>query len=804
MTSGSGFAPAVGMKDSLRPGVLVEARSQVWTVDSRAPFADCEAVTLSGASSTNSGSRRTLLTPFDRLVPVHVEIRQRTVRRRAWARRALEHVTACVPYGGLAAAARARMDLLPFQLEPALAMLRHAATRILIADQVGLGKTIQAGLILGELAARSDNFRAIALVPAGLRDQWRRELADRFALETVYADALWVAERNRDLPPDINPWSPPGIYIASLDLVKRPEVLRSLEDVTWDLALVDEAHNCAAGTARLAAARALATRARRVVLMTATPPDGDPVQLLALRDIGRLDDPLLEFRRTREAVMRVRRRRSTLLQVRLAPAERRMHRLLDRYTSLVWREAAGDSRARLAVTVLRKRALSSAWSLHLSVQRRRALLASGPGTPDAQMTLPFGDEDVVEDDVPDAVLGAAGLGDAGRELSLLDAIAAAAAHAATVESKVRFLLRLLRRIGEPAIVFTEYRDTLARLERLLAAAGHAPLVLHGAIPARERVVTQQTFNERGAVLLATDAASEGLNLQARCRTVIHFELPWTPARLEQRAGRVDRLGQQRPVHEVMLVARHTAERFVLGPLVRRARHARDHANDSAVLATLTESHVAASLMEGRPVDLDLSVMPAAPVSLDLGTEAADEARRLGRARAWGAARKESATLWICSSPPSPTTLLFTVVLEDRFGQRVHATTVAVTLEGIRPSSRRAVDLREAVATLRAHSTALHDVVRTAATMSVTAARRQQARVLAALAARDTAVQRALPSAAQSLVQIGLFDRRGLHVLEKRREAAALLADEADDRRAATAATGDLVERISLVGVRFGR
>ena len=104
--------------------------------------------------------------------------------------------------------------------------------------------------------------------------------------------------------------------------------------------------------------------------------------------------------------------------------------------------------------------------------------------------------------------------------------------------------------GEAAIVFTEYRDTL----RHLAAAMPEALQMHGGMTAAERAGVQQRFNEEGGWLIATDAASEGLNLQQRCRLVVNYELPWNPARLEQRIGRVDRIGQRRSVHAVSLVA----------------------------------------------------------------------------------------------------------------------------------------------------------------------------------------------------------------------------------------------------------
>jgi hypothetical protein len=163
-------------------------------------------------------------------------------------------------------------------------------------------------------------------------------------------------------------------------------------------------------------------------------------------------------------------------------------------------------------------------------------------------------------------LAAPGLSDAPLEQRWLRVMIHAADAASAVDSKQRCLRRLLARIGgEPAIVFTEYRDTLLQL----AAALPPSMLLHGGMSGAERAEIQTRFNEHGGLLLATDAAAEGLNLQRRCRVVVNYELPWNPARLEQRIGRVDRIGQLRPVHAITLVARDTAEDLVIANLARR-------------------------------------------------------------------------------------------------------------------------------------------------------------------------------------------------------------------------------------------
>ena len=587
----------------LHPGAPVRVRGDRWTVATIEEHTGCALVMLHGCGTANAGVAKTLLLPFDRLQHDARPPRTRAVSRRQWAHHVAAAVRSAHPFGGLRTAADARVDLLPFQLEPALAALRHAALRLLIADDVGLGKTVQAGLLVSELCARDPGCRVLIVTPAGVRDQWRGELVDRFSLDVILIDGERLLRRSHDLPDHVNPWSLDGVHLTSIDLVKRPEVLRSLEDVEWDLVVFDEAHALGHGSARFAAARALGARSRRTVLLSATPPDGEARHFDALAGIGSLRDgaPLVEFRRTRADVGLCSRRRSRVLGVRLSAAERSLHRLLARYTSAVWRAAApgGGANARLAALTLRKRALSTAHSLARSVRRRLALLDGERTATTAQLCLPLGDEDPLPDEPPDVVLATAGLADPRQERDWLEAIASAADAAAGVESKLRVLARLLRRMDEPVLVFTEYRDTLAQIASALALPA-APLELHGGLSLRDRERVVARFTASGGLLLATDAASEGLNLHHRCRVVVHFELPWTPARLEQRTGRIDRLGQTRTVHELLLVARDGAEAFVLAPLIRRVRSAAGRSRQR--LMALDESAVAAAVLDGTPVE----------------------------------------------------------------------------------------------------------------------------------------------------------------------------------------------------------
>ena len=305
-------------------------------------------------------------------------------------------------------------------------------------------------------------------------------------------------------------------------------------------------------------------------MLTATPHSGDEPAFESLCGIGDLDHtfPLLTFRRTRRDVGLVSSRRTRSLRVRPTLAERDMHRALAAYVRRVHAERAPDSDpAHLAMMVLTRRACSSAASLARSVERRLALLDGNGPSAIAQMTLPL--FALSADDEPAAELAAPGLPDRDDERRCLERILLLAQRAQTADSKVHALIRLLRRASEPAIVFTEYRDTLTRLAHALQV--FAPLTLHGGLTTPERREHLHAFTSGDArLLLATDAASEGLNLQRRCRLVINLELPWTPLRLEQRIGRVERIGQPKPVHAIHLVAAGTHEESYVARLLLRA------------------------------------------------------------------------------------------------------------------------------------------------------------------------------------------------------------------------------------------
>lgn len=616
-------------------GDLINVREGVWRVMEVRAFVRSSAVRtrvlkLIGADAVNRWQPCTLLEPFDRPRRVEAARAPRVVSRARWMRTCAALVAASPPSECPATIADAQVTLMPHQIDPVLAVLRGRASRLLLADAVGLGKTIQAALLVRELRARGCADRVLVLVPSGLREQWREELSQRTGLRADIIDAAALAARTRDLPPDINPWSLPGILIVSLDFIKQPSVLRGASAIVWDILIADEAHNLNEGTDRLAAADLLARHSRHVVLLTATPHHGSDDAFATLCRIGQPDadaDPIAIFRRTRQTMGLARTRKVHVLRVTPTKQERRLHTLLARYAGRVERELGGvnstlgrtesaatvtdasaglaaaidanseasrHSRthaASLAMTILLKRASSSAWSLERSLRRRLALLDDRAlSAPDdvrlqhqhhqhqhqTQPALPFkrngddgDDDDDVADREPSHVLGAPGLLSARIERAWLTLLIEASRNASHAESKPRALARFLRRCREPALIYTEYRDTLTHLARTLPdRSSHA--MLHGGLGADDRRAALARFASGDAcILLTTDAAGEGLNLHHRCRLVINVELPWNPNRLEQRIGRVDRLGQTRTVHAIHLVAADTAEEPMLTRLTSR-------------------------------------------------------------------------------------------------------------------------------------------------------------------------------------------------------------------------------------------
>ena len=241
--------------------------------------------------------------------------------------------------------------------------------------------------------------------------------------------------------------------------------------------------------------------------------------------------------------------------------------------------------------------------------------------------LPWDEGD--DDDGPgDAALAIAGLDDRSREIAWLEQLATLSAAASAQSSKVAVIRRLLRRTGEPLIVFSEYRDVVRTVAAQLVDLSTVA-VLHGGLSAPERRYQLAAFTQgRARTLVTTDAAGEGLNLQARCRLVVNFELPWNPLRLEQRIGRVDRIGQRRRVHAIQLFHRDSFESIVATRFDERRSRV---AAASPAMQAVPPDRVAAAVFGGFPLDIssDVGSFPRLCRVAEADGELAIRSRRLG-------------------------------------------------------------------------------------------------------------------------------------------------------------------------------
>lgn len=488
-------------------------------------------------------------------------------------------------------------------------MLERRPLRYLLADDPGAGKTIMAGLLIKELLLREDVKRCLIVAPGGLVEQWQDELWFKFGLRfTILTAALAEAEMGSVFT------SHPRLIVRMDQVARNEDLLTQLGDCEWDLAIVDEAHRMSARhygaelkkSKRFELGELLGRRTRHLLLMTATPHSGleDDFQTF----LTLLDEDLFEGRRrpghtTDASTVMLRRVKEELMTFEGKPLfpervaqtvpyeltgpEVELYEAVSDYVRDEMNRADTlDGKRRntvgFALTVLQRRLASSPEAIYQSLQRRAARLEqrrtdliNGVGVRDSappEQLLDDSDEysaaDVedLEEELVDAATAARTAEELETELLVLRRLIGAAARVRQLDTDRKWveLRSILEDQGpDKLIVFTEHRDTLHYLKRRIGSLLGRPdavVTIHGGVHRAERrqVTEEFTTNPAVRIMLATDAAGEGLNLQA-AHLMVNYDLPWNPNRIEQRFGRIHRIGQENVCRLWNLVASNTRE-----------------------------------------------------------------------------------------------------------------------------------------------------------------------------------------------------------------------------------------------------
>jgi len=441
----------------------------------------------------------------------------------------------------------------PYQIDSAVSILESMRGSGILADEVGLGKTIEAGIVLKEMILRDTIRRVLILVPASLVFQWKQELEEKFDLvvtEPASPDTLVEAESD-------------GIHLLSLARAKSTKVQEALLRIPWDLVLVDEAHalkNHLTQSHRFV----FSLKRKYTVLLTATPVQNDLRELYNLINIVSpgFFRSIRWFRRKfmvdRFTVREPEQLRSACARVMVR------HRRADTLIQLPPRKVNN-------CVVIPSEMESELFDLTMELARRTMSQLAGEGEHTALLLSILLKESTSSPQALLATLESAVLPRAVREKeSLLLRRVIELGRQVKVTAKMRELVRQVMSDPEPIIVYTEYIETLRTLRNLLTEAGAKVFVYSGQLRMREKAETLLAFRAQGGVLLSTEVGGQGLNLQ-HCHRMVNFDLPWNPMRLEQRIGRIHRFGQQEPVQITNITAAGTFEEVLMRVLLSKIR-----------------------------------------------------------------------------------------------------------------------------------------------------------------------------------------------------------------------------------------
>lgn len=517
---------------------------------------------------------------------------------------------------------------LPHQIRALSHAIANDQVRYLLADEVGLGKTIEAGLIFRELKLRGLVKRALVIAPKGLVSQWVSEMRFHFGetfqlvlpediktlkrISAVAGASFERAKVEEEQSPTLNSWAMFSQVVVPMDSIKpldkrrgwsaaqvseyNRERFEDLISAGWDLIIVDEAHRLGGSTdqvARFKLGQGLAEAAPYFLLLSATPHQGKTDafhRLVSLIDAKEFPDVGSVTRaRVQPYVIRTERkraidaegkplfkpRRTELFAVSWGKRHREQQLLYEAVTDYVregYNQAMREKRSYIGflMILMQRLVVSSTSAIRTTLEKRLDILAS----PQEQLTLfPLASEDEWTDldgqEQMEILLRTRlkALKNERAEVKLLLEAASRCEQAgpdAKADALLEWLYRLQSEEGDPelkALIFTEFVPTQEMLRRFLVERGFSVVCLNGSMDMDERKRVQDAFARDVRILISTDAGGEGLNLQF-CHAVINYDIPWNPMRLEQRIGRVDRIGQSHVVRAVNFVFEGSVEHRV--------------------------------------------------------------------------------------------------------------------------------------------------------------------------------------------------------------------------------------------------
>ena len=605
---------------------------------------------------------------------------------------------------------RLDVDPLPHQIDLVHRIMTSEQSNWLIADDVGLGKTIEVGLLLAAMKRRRQARRVLVVCPAGVVKQWQDEMSYKFNEDyRIYGLDFSINQPSH--------WSSYDKVIVSIDRAKSDTHWPTFtESGDWDVIVFDEAHHLSkiehqAVTQRYQLAERLQQQTDTLLFLTGTPHQGSTQQfinvLMLLRpDLGRrfatvFSDPSV----VAEVVLRNRKSLVTdangkfifrgqdtnLIDVPLSPEARNFDERLQRYLRLGYDAAAAGGTTGRAIgfvmTTYRKLASSSIAAIERALERRMHRLQGhtetvGISETDFRELEESSDEGVDGHDDPvtdmDRVAGSFGgarpfFSDEERQISEL---LAAAAVVREDDLKLKYFLENivgpLQREGKRLLIFTEYRGTqdylVEALQRRHPRSG--VVQINGSMPLREKRANIASFNDDAQFMVSTEAGGEGINLHENCHILVNFDLPWNPARLVQRAGRLYRYGQKERVMVFNLVASDGFDNKTLSMMLNRVFSiAKDMSEVSTEFQDGLESEIIGELLER--VDIASLLASNRTMDLERTEEEVDEA--IERARE-AKSQQERLFSRIEGYDPQAGTALYTFGQED----------VLSFLEGILP------------------------------------------------------------------------------------------------------------------------